>query len=107
MTRDVPALRTAVREMVTGVSARMTGTKWATAALVAIVAAGVCLATVTTHHPRGTASSLGQVLGWLLFAVLVLPTMVMLIRGADAAVQRRRYDKTYARLQREDLERST
>lgn len=85
----------------------MTGTKWATAALVAIVATLVCLATVTTHHRAGTASSLGQVLGWLVFVVLVVPVVIMLIRGADAALKQRRYTRTYARLERQDQQRLT
>jgi hypothetical protein len=83
----------------------MTGTKWATTAFIAIIATLDLVATLTAHHRAGAASSLGQVLGWVAFLVLVVPTVTMLGVAARERRLRHRYAKTYARLQDQDAQR--
>jgi hypothetical protein len=80
----------------------MTGTKWAASGFIALLAAFDLLVTVSAHHRVGAASSLGQVLGWVLFVVLVVPTCLMIGLGLRQSLAERRYRKTYARLERQD-----
>jgi uncharacterized membrane protein len=83
----------------------MTGTKWALAGLIVILDALDLSITFNIHDPAGKAASIGQVFGWAIFIVMTVPVVVMLVRAARAALQQRRYRKTYARLASQDAAR--